>query len=142
MIEIINNKFRNLDTNLIKAWVREIISNQNKLEGKLFISFINKKKMNELNVKFLNHDSHTDIITFDSCQTNKVNGEIFISYYMLKENAIKFTQTIDNEAIRLIAHGVAHLLGYNDKTEKQKEKMTKIENKFIELFHVKQMQNV
>ena len=142
MIEIINNKFRNLDTNLIKAWVREIISNQNKLEGKLFINFINKKKMNELNLKFLNHNSHTDIITFDNCKANKVYGEIFISYYILRENALKYNHTIDNVAIRLIAHGVAHLLGYNDKTEKQKEKMTKIENKFIELFHVKQMQNV
>ena len=142
MVEIINNKFRNFDTNLIKTWVKEIISSHNKLEGKVFINFINKIKMIELNLKFLNHNSHTDIITFDNCKKNEISGEIFISHYMLKENALKHKQTIDNEAIRLISHGIAHLLGYKDKTEKEKEKMTEIENKFIRMFHVKQIQNV
>ena len=142
MVEIINNKFRNFDTNLIKTWVKEIISSHNKLEGKVFINFINKIKMIELNLKFLNHNSHTDVITFDNSKKNEVKGEIFISYYMLKENASKYNQTIDNEAIRLISHGVAHLLGYKDETQKEKEKMTKVENKFIRMFHVKQLQNV
>ena len=98
--------------------------------------------MIELNLKFLNHNSHTDVITFDNSKKNEVKGEIFISYYMLKENASKYNQTIDNEAIRLISHGVAHLLGYKDETQKEKEKMTKVENKFIRMFHVKQLQNV
>ena len=142
MVEIINNKFRNFDTNLIKTWVKEIISSHNKLEGKVFINFINKIKMIELNLKFLNHNSHTDIITFDNCKKNEISGEIFISHYMLKENALKHKQTIDNEAIRLISHGIAHLLGHKDKTEKEKEKMTEIENKFIRMFHEKQIQNV
>lgn len=142
MIEVINNKYKNLDTNLIKTWVKEIIFSCNKLEGKVIINFINKRKMIELNLKFLNHNSHTDIITFDNCKKNEISGEIFISNYMLKENALKYRQTIDNEAIRLISHGVAHLLGFNDKTKKEKEKMTEIENNFIGMFHVKQTQNV
>lgn len=142
MIEVINNKYKNLDTNLIKTWVKEIIFSYNKLEGKVIINFINKRKMIELNLKFLNHNSHTDIITFDNCKKNEISGEIFISNYMLKENALKYRQTIDNEAIRLISHGVAHLLGFNDKTKKEKEKMTEIENNFIGMFHVKQTQNV
>ncbi len=142
MIKIINNKYKNLDTNLIKTWVKEIISSHNRLEGKIFINFIDKRKMIELNLKFLNHNSHTDVITFDNSKKNEVKGEIFISYYMLKENASKYNQTIDNEAIRLISHGVAHLLGYKDETQKEKEKMTKVENKFIRMFHVKQLQNV
>ena len=61
---------------------------------------------------------------------------------MLKENAVKYNQTTDNEAIRLISHGIAHLLGHKDKTKKEKKKMTLIENKFINMFHVKQIQNV
>tara|TARA_B100000963_G_scaffold110440_1_gene96136 strand:- start:44385 stop:44813 length:429 start_codon:yes stop_codon:yes gene_type:complete len=142
VIEVINNKYKNLDTNLIKTWVKEIIFSYNKLEGKVIINFINKRKMIELNLKFLNHNSHTDIITFDNCKKNEISGEIFISNYMLKENALKYRQTIDNEAIRLISHGVAHLLGFNDKTKKEKEKMTEIENNFIGMFHVKQTQNV
>jgi len=142
VIEVINNKYKNLDTNLIKTWVKEIIFSCNKLEGKVIINFINKRKMIELNLKFLNHNSHTDIITFDNCKKNEISGEIFISNYMLKENALKYRQTIDNEAIRLISHGVAHLLGFNDKTKKEKEKMTEIENNFIGMFHVKQTQNV
>ncbi len=142
MIKIINNKYKNLDTNLIKTWVKEIISSHNRLEGKIFINFIDKRKMIELNLKFLNHNSHTDVITFDNSKKNEVKGEIFISYYMLKVNASKYNQTIDNEAIRLISHGVAHLLGHKDETQKEKEKMTKVENKFIRMFHVKQLQNV
>ena len=142
MIEIINNKFRRLDTNLIKTWVKEIICSYNKLEGKVFINFVNKRRMTELNLKFLNHSSHTDIITFDNCKKNEISGEIFISNYMLKVNALKYNQSVDNEAIRLISHGVAHLLGHKDKTGEEKEKMIEIENKFIRMFHVKQIQNV
>ncbi len=142
MIEIINNKFRSLDTNLIKTWVKEIICSYNKLEGKVFINFVNKRRMTELNLKFLNHSSYTDIITFDNCKKNEISGEIFISNYMLKENALKYNQSVDNEAIRLISHGVAHLLGHKDKTREEKEKMIEIENKFIRMFHVKQIQNV
>ena len=142
MIEIINNKFRRLDTNLIKTWVKEIICSHNKLEGKVFINFVNKRRMTELNLKFLNHSSHTDIITFDNCKKNEISGEIFISNYMMKVNALKYNQSVDNEAIRLISHGVAHLLGHKDKTGEEKEKMIEIENKFIRMFHVKQIQNV
>ena len=142
MIEIINNKFRRLNTNLIKTWVKEIICSYNKLEGKVFINFVNKRRMTELNLKFLNHSSHTDIITFDNCKKNEISGEIFISNYMLKVNALKYNQSVDNEAIRLISHGVAHLLGHKDKTGEEKEKMIEIENKFIRMFHVKQIQNV
>ena len=142
MIEIINNKFRRLNTNLIKTWVKEIISSHNKLEGKVFINFVNKRRMTELNLKFLNHSSHTDIITFDNSKKNEISGEIFISNYMLKVNALKYNQSVDNEAIRLISHGVAHLLGHKDKTGEEKEKMIEIENKFIRMFHVKQIQNV
>tara|TARA_B100000941_G_scaffold284784_1_gene255982 strand:- start:13 stop:441 length:429 start_codon:yes stop_codon:yes gene_type:complete len=142
VIEIINNKFRSLDTNLIKTWVKEIICSYNKLEGKVFINFVNKRRMTELNLKFLNHSSYTDIITFDNCKKNEISGEIFISNYMLKENALKYNQSVDNEAIRLISHGVAHLLGHKDKTREEKEKMIEIENKFIRMFHVKQIQNV
>ena len=61
---------------------------------------------------------------------------------MLKVNALKYNQSVDNEAIRLISHGVAHLLGHKDKTGEEKEKMIEIENKFIRMFHVKQIQNV
>ena len=142
MIEIINNKFRRLNTNLIKTWVKEIICSYNKLEGKVFINFVNKRRMTELNLKFLNHSSHTDILTFDNCKKNEISGEIFISNYMLKVNALKYNQSVDNEAIRLISHGVAHLLGHKDKTGEEKEKMIEIENKFIRMFHVKQIQNV
>lgn len=94
-----------------------------------------------MNQDYLDHNTHTDIITF-SYHTMPLEAEVFISSPRMIENAKEFRQTIENEMIRLISHGFLHAIGYHDKTKEEKSIMTQEEDRCIKMFHVKQMKNV
>ena len=123
--------------NYLKEWVVSCLNNKGVILGKIFINIIDKDQMLNINKDFLNHDSHTDVITFNYSLDNKIEGEIFISEFMLLQNAEKLFQSTDNELLRLISHGLLHLLGYKDNDKAKKKEMSKEEDFFIKLFHVK-----
>ena len=108
----------------------------------LHYSFVSKERMLELNQTHLDHDTHTDIITFDYGDSTSISAEIYISTDQCKENAQTFNVSIENETLRLISHGFLHCIGYNDKNEEEKKQMGEEENHCIELFHVKHRENV
>ena len=93
--------------------------------------------MLSLNQEYLNHDTETDIITFDYTESKAIKAEAYISRDALKKNAIIHAQTIESESLRLLCHALLHCLGYNDKTSKQRELMSSKEEDCINLFHVK-----
>ncbi len=115
----------------IKKWVYSVIKKNNKLQGNLSIIFLEDEDLYKINLTYLNHDFYTDVITFDYSEKNIISGDIFISIPRVRYNAQKFNQTFSNELLRVIIHGVLHLLGYNDKTEIQKKKMRNLENIYI-----------
>jgi len=98
---------------------------------KLEYNFVDLNAMRSLNVDFLNHDNHTDILTFDYSEEKNLIAEVYISLSMMRENAKKYNQSVDNECIRLISHGLFHCLGYKDKTPGEKAVMRKMEEEFI-----------
>ena len=98
---------------------------------KLEYNFVDLNAMRSLNVDFLNHDNHTDILTFDYSEEKNLIAEVYISLSMMRENAKKYSQSVDNECIRLISHGLFHCLGYKDKTPTEKAVMRKMEEEFI-----------
>jgi len=98
---------------------------------KLEYNFVDLNAMRSLNVDFLNHDNHTDILTFDYSEEKNLIAEVYISLSMMSENAKKYNQSIDNECVRLISHGLFHCLGYKDKTPGEKAVMRKMEEEFI-----------
>ena len=98
---------------------------------KLEYNFVDLNAMRSLNVDFLNHDNHTDILTFDYSEEKNLIAEVYISLSMMSENAKKYNQSIDNECVRLISHGLFHCLGYKDKTPAEKAVMRKMEEEFI-----------
>jgi len=86
----------------------------------------------QINQQYLNHDTYTDIITFDNSETEKViTGDIFISIERIRENAAKYNITEADELHRVIIHGALHLLGYKDKTAVTKQKMTEKEDFYL-----------
>ena len=100
------------------------------------INFLNNDEMLIINQQYLNHNFDTDIITFDlSTYQNHIIADIYINLDMMDLNAQKFKQPIDNECVRLIIHGLLHLIGYNDKTPEHKKKMRQLENQFIKMFY-------
>ena len=87
----------------------------------------------KINKEFLDHDTYTDIITFDYSVGNEIISEIYVSTDRVEENAKKYKQTFENEIHRVIIHGVLHLCGYNDKTEEEKQIMRDKENHYLSL---------
>ena len=122
---------------LLKAWIKEFVSNHGKKVGELAFVFCSDEKILEVNQNFLQHDYYTDIITFDYCEGEIVSGDIFISVERVAENATSHNIEYNTELIRVLAHGVLHLIGFQDKSPKKKKEMTENEDLYISLFFTK-----
>tara|TARA_R110002050_G_scaffold15706_3_gene48074 strand:+ start:19799 stop:20218 length:420 start_codon:yes stop_codon:yes gene_type:complete len=117
-------------------WLSRIIRSETKNLGSLNYVFCSDEYLLDMNIKYLNHDTYTDIITFDYCEGDKIAGDIFISIDRVKDNAIEFGVDFEEELHRVMAHGVLHLVGYKDKSEMDSVLMRKKEDEKIKLFHV------
>ena len=122
---------------ILKAWIKEFVSNHGKKVGELAFVFCSDEKILEVNQNFLQHDYYTDIITFDYCEGEIVSGDIFISVERVKENATYHNVEYNTELLRVLAHGVLHLIGFQDKSPKKKKEMTENEDLCISLFFTK-----
>ena len=122
------------DEDKIKEWIVQIITDHKfKLENITYI-FCSDEYLHQINVSYLNHDTLTDIITFDNSDNKEqVESDIFISIDRVKENASHFNISLQDELHRVIIHGVLHLLGYDDKDEKSKALMQQKENECLSL---------
>jgi len=112
----------------LKFWLKHIAELEKKTIGTLNFIFTSDEELLQKNKQFLNHNTLTDIITFDYCEGNKLIGDIFISTDRVKENAKKFNVEFEEELHRVIIHGTLHLCGYKDKTKTASELMRKKEN--------------
>lgn len=102
----------------------------------LSISFINSKELRDINKEYLDHDYETDVITFNySRQKKNIDGEILISFEEAKVNAKRYNVKLGQELLRLVIHGMLHLLHFDDKNEESKKIMKKEENKLINRFN-------
>jgi len=99
----------------VEEIVRVVIGNEFKKIGTINIIFTNNKKILEINKKFLNHHYYTDVITFNNSKKDTIAGDIFISTEQVDRNAKEYLTTNKNETIRVIIHGLLHLIGYDDK---------------------------
>jgi rRNA maturation RNase YbeY len=109
---------------------------------KLSYNFVSKQDLLKLNKKFLKHNTNTDVITFDYSSNKALKAEIFISMWAVETSAVELDQSVENEALRVISHGVLHCMGFKDKTANQIKTIREKEDEFIEMFHVKQKGNV
>jgi rRNA maturation RNase YbeY len=112
----------------IKSWIKKIVELEKKKLGNVNFVFTSDEELLKTNIEFLNHDTYTDIITFDYCEGKLINGDIIISVERVKENSKKFKVEFDSEIKRVIIHGVLHLCGYKDKSKKDAEVMKGKEN--------------
>tara|TARA_B110000114_G_scaffold64379_1_gene68503 strand:+ start:202 stop:585 length:384 start_codon:yes stop_codon:yes gene_type:complete len=122
----------------LTLWLENIADAEAYKIDKIDYNFIDAEELLKLNERHLDHDTDTDIITFDYSEGNNVLAEAFISTDALNENAHKFSQSTEDESLRLIVHALLHCVGYNDKTDQDKILMREKESFYIDLFHVKQ----
>jgi rRNA maturation RNase YbeY len=120
--------------NKIRKWILFLIKNENQKAGILNFIFCSDDFLSSMNMDYLQHDTLTDIITFDySNEFNSISGDIFISIDRIKENADNFAKPFLNELCRIIAHGVLHICGYGDKQVNEKAVMQDKEDYYLSL---------
>lgn len=119
----------------VKRWISDIIKAQNKKVGDISYLFCDDAYLIEVNRTYLDHDTYTDIITFDYVEGDFISGDIMISVERVKENAQLFNTSFDQELHRVIIHGILHLLGQGDKTDKQAAQMRKKEESALALWN-------
>lgn len=123
-------KIRKRDTT---SWIKAVAAMHDRKVGEIGYMFVSDEKILEVNNQYLGHDYYTDIITFDYCEGDILNGDIVISLDTVRTNAEKFGKTYEDELNRVIIHGVLHLCGINDKDPGEREIMEDNENKALAL---------
>ena len=131
MIKFISCPSDLIDKDVLKETINYFADKDGFRIKKLEYNFVDIKQMESLNNNFLNHKNDTDIITFDYSEGKTIIAEVFISKEMMRDNAQKYVQSVENECIRLISHGLFHCLGYKDKSSEEKQIMRKKEEEFI-----------
>ena len=132
-----DSPFRLKNKRKIKAWILSEIKLQNQVPGDINIIFCSDEYLLEVNKKYLRHDYYTDIITFPNQENeNKTGGDLMISVDRIKENSTDFGVAFEEELLRVIIHGILHLLGFGDKTEQEIKSMRNAENVSLNRFPV------
>ena len=127
-----------LDERFTVEVILEYISQQHFCVDRLVYNFISQEELFEMNVNYLDHTTDTDIISFNYTSGESLRAEFFISLWAVERSAEEESQTTENECLRVLAHGVLHCMGYNDRNSDEKSEMRKLEDNFIKMFHVKQ----
>ena len=130
------NDFILVDSDEIRIWIEDVIKKEKKTVGDITYIFCDDDYLLERNKEFLNHNTLTDIITFNYCIDNNISSDIMISIDRVKENSTIFENSFNEELKRVMIHGILHLIGYNDKSEKEEELMRKKENFYLNMFYI------
>jgi probable rRNA maturation factor len=118
-----------------KNWLTNVIREEKNSLQYINYIFCSDKYLSELNKRYLHHNTYTDIITFPGLSNPlKISGDIYISIERIKENAEKYQQSFEKELARVMVHGILHLLGYQDKTPRDRELMTRKEDFYLDKF--------
>ena len=120
----------------IAAWLTNVITSENKKEGEINYIFCDDEYLHKINLEYLNHDTLTDIISFDYTMGNELSGDIFVSIERVNDNAKDFNVVFEEELKRVLVHGILHYCGYKDKGEAEELLMRSKEDEKIGLFHV------
>ena len=124
----------NLDNELeLSNWISKVIKTEGFNEGDLNYIFCDDEYLLKLNNEFLNHDTLTDIISFDYTVGKQINGDIYISVERVLDNSKDFKVSFDDELKRVMVHGVLHYCGYKDKSLAQSKLMREKENHYLKI---------
>ncbi len=116
---------------LTSRWLKFVAESESKRLGDVAVIFCSDNYILDVNIKYLQHDYYTDIITFDYCEGNRLSGDLFISIDSVRENASFYGTEFADELNRVIVHGLLHLIGYDDHTEEDIAMMRAKENYYL-----------
>ncbi len=120
----------------MRRWLKILAETHYVKIDELNYIFVSDDTLLQINLDFLHHNTYTDIITFNNSESKEIEGDIFISLDRVADNAGKFKVTQEQELVRVMSHGLLHLVGFNDKTASEKKKIRAAEEQSIKLFKV------
>ena len=123
---------------LYEEWISRIIDSEGFDEGEINYIFCDDDYLHKINVDYLDHDTLTDIISFDYTEGNLLQGDIFVSVERVRENSNDFNVAFEDEIKRVLSHGILHYCGYKDKSPEDELLMRSKEDEKIQMFHVEQ----
>lgn len=132
-------KFDLKNKRLLKKWISLVVHKNKYIIGDLNVILTNDDYLYQMNKKYLNHDYYTDVITFNYNNNNNISGDIFISIDRVKENASKYSISLIEELLRVMIHGVLHLIGYNDHNNDEIKEMRSKEAESLSLIKYKDL---
>ena len=140
MIDFVyNTDFQIENDGPFSRWIIDVAAAENCLIQDLVFSFVSDQEILAINKKYLNHNYYTDVITFGELEGDKISGNIAISVDRVADNSKAYGVSFDEELKRVMVHGLLHIIGFNDKTEKEKLTMSQKETDALKMFHVKQV---
>jgi probable rRNA maturation factor len=122
----------------VATWLSAVIVSENKSEGEINYIFCDDEYLHKINVEYLDHDTLTDVISFDYTMGNEISGDIFVSVERVLDNSKDYNTSFDEELKRVLVHGVLHYCGYKDKSEADEILMRSKEEEKLAMFHVEQ----
>lgn len=128
-------KFSLVNENAIENWVQKVIKKHYCEAGELNFIFCDDAYLHKLNIEFLEHDTLTDVISFDNSVGKLINGDVYISIERVEDNAKDFKVSFSEELHRVMIHGILHFLGFKDKTKVAQEEMTLQENEALSILN-------
>ena len=140
MIDFVyNTDFQIENHRVFSRWLVEVAAAENCLIHDLVFLFVSDQEILTMNKKYLKHNYFTDVITFGELEDDKISGNIAISVDRVLDNSKRYGVRFDEELKRVMVHGLLHIIGYNDKTKKEKLTMSQKETDALKMFHVKQV---
>ena len=115
----------------LKEWIAEAVAAEEFLVGEINYVFCTDEYLHKINLQYLNHDTYTDIISFDYRVGKQLHGDIFISVDRVRENALKFEVDFNSELLRVLIHGILHFCGYKDKLDNEVNAMRAKEDYYV-----------
>lgn len=122
----------------LKGWrkavgiIKKVIAKEQKISGDLSFIITDDESLKKINVEFLEHDYYTDVITFNYNEGDCISGEVYISLERVAENALNYNVSLNNELMRILIHGVLHLVGYDDRDDESRSEMRRMEDYWLE----------
>ena len=126
-------KFSFKERRQTSRWLRLVAESEIRRLGDISIIFCSDNYILDVNMKYLQNDYFTDIITFDYCEGDRLSGDLFISVDSVRENAAEYGTEFEDELNRVIVHGLLHLIGYDDHSKKDIAQMRSKENYYLSL---------
>ncbi|MCH7495445.1 MAG: rRNA maturation RNase YbeY [Candidatus Marinimicrobia bacterium] len=130
-------EYVDVESDHLKSVMQSVLQGEKKEYDSVSVLFVSDSEIREINKDYLGHDYSTDVITFPlNDEPENLEGEIYVSYETTKNNSLNYNVPHSNEILRVVIHGILHLVGYDDSTDSQKEEMKKKEDHYIQLAEI------